>query len=112
MRARSAFLLIDHRFEGENGLNCLVCVRDLLYILGLGAFLALGDAELDTLAFNQGFEAAPGDCAIVGEDVGAGFRLDEAEASGFIEPFDRTGGGIGHYSFSCLLSVETHGPAK
>ncbi len=60
-------------------------------VLSLGTFLALGDRELDFLAFGQGFEARTGDGAEVGKYVRTIFLLDEAKTFGFVEPFDGAG---------------------
>src|SRR5690606_24214025 len=62
-------------------------------VLRLGAFLALGDGELNALTFGQGLEARAGDGAEVCEHIRAGFLLDEAKAFCFVEPFNDASGG-------------------
>jgi hypothetical protein len=58
------------------------------YVLGLGAFLALTDGELDFLSFSQSLEAGALNGAEMDENVWAVFALNEAEAFGFVEELD------------------------
>src|SRR3954453_8300305 len=57
--------------------------------VGLGALLALGDLELDPLAFFQALVAVGLDGAVVNEDVTAAVHGDEAVALLGVEPLDR-----------------------
>jgi hypothetical protein len=57
-------------------------------VLCLGAFLAVGDSELDLLAFCQSFESVTLDRTEVCKYVGARFLGDKAEAFGFVEPLN------------------------
>jgi hypothetical protein len=65
-------------------------------VLGLRAFLALGDVELNFLAFGQSFKSRTVDRAEMDEYIGAIFLSDETETFGFIEPLDVAGADIGH----------------
>src|SRR3954453_3975589 len=57
--------------------------------VGLRAFLALGDLELDPLAFFERLVAVGLDGAVVNEDVTAAIHGDEAVALLGVEPLDR-----------------------
>ena len=61
------------------------------YVLRLGTFLALGNGELDLLAFSQSLETAALNGAVVNENVRAAFTSDKAEAFGFVEELNSTG---------------------
>jgi hypothetical protein len=61
-------------------------------IFRLGAFLALGNGELNLLAFGQGLEATALNGTEVNEDVGAAFTSNETKAFCFVEELDGTGG--------------------
>jgi hypothetical protein len=60
-------------------------------VFRLWALLALRNGKLDLLAFGERFEAVTLDCTEVCKNVGARFLLDEAEAFGFVEPFNGSG---------------------
>jgi len=57
----------------------------------LRTLLALGDSELNFLAFGKGLKAFTNDGAVMREHVGAIFLLDETKAFSFVKPFDGTG---------------------
>jgi hypothetical protein len=57
-------------------------------VFRLWALLALREGEFDPLAFGERFEALTLDCTEMCKNVGARFLLDEAEAFGFVEPFN------------------------
>lgn len=75
------------------GVNCSLDSYD---VLGLWAFLALGNNELNALAFGQCFVARHCNGAEMCEHIWAAFASDEAEAFAFIEPFYGAGNFIGH----------------
>ena len=62
-------------------------------VFRLRALLALCDGKFDPLAFGERFEALTLDCTEVCKNVGARFLLDEAEAFGFVEPFNGSSSG-------------------
>src|SRR6476620_7299775 len=62
---------------------------DWAHRVGLRAFLALGDLELDPLAFFEALVAVGLDGAVVNEDVTAAVHGDEAVALFGVEPLDR-----------------------
>src|SRR5215211_5141791 len=66
--------------------QCLLVGHDRPHVGGLGALLALGDVELDGLAFFQRTVALDG--ADVHEHVVAGLGFDEAIALVGVEPLD------------------------
>ncbi len=72
------------------------CSLDSYDVLGLRAFLALSHDELDALAFGQGLVTRHGDRAEMCEYVGTRITGDETETFGFVEPFDSSGGFVGH----------------
>src|SRR5690606_127187 len=55
-------------------------------VRSLRAFLALGNGELDLLAFSQGLEAVAADCAEVCKHVRAILLLSGADAFDFVQP--------------------------
>ena len=60
-------------------------------ILRLGAFLAVGDVELDFLSIGQGAESIALDGAEVNEHIGPIFALNETEALALVKPFNGAG---------------------
>src|SRR3954452_16008687 len=62
---------------------------DSAHRVGLWAFLALGDLELDSLALFEALVAVGLDGAVVDEDVTAAIHGDEAVALLGVEPLDR-----------------------
>jgi hypothetical protein len=62
-------------------------------VFRLWALLALCDGKFDPLAFGERFEAVTRNCTEVCKNVGARFLLDEAEAFGFVEPFNGSSSG-------------------
>jgi hypothetical protein len=72
------------------------CSLDSYDVLGLWAFLALGNNELNALAFGQGFVARHCNGAEMCEHIWAAFACDEAKTFAFIEPFNGSGNFIGH----------------
>jgi hypothetical protein len=60
-------------------------------VFRLWALLALCDGKFDSLAFGERFEAVTRNRTEVCKNVGARFLLDEAEAFGFVEPFNGSG---------------------
>jgi hypothetical protein len=71
---------------------------DVSSLQTLGALL---DGELHLLAFLQVLESIAADGGEVDEDIRTAFALDEPEALGSVEPFNRTDYTIRHF---CLLS--------
>jgi hypothetical protein len=57
-------------------------------VFRLWTLRALRNGKLDLLAFGKRLEALTLDCTEVCKNVGARFLLDEAEAFGFVEPFN------------------------
>lgn len=60
-------------------------------VLRLRTFLALGNGELNLLAFCQSFETAALNSAVVNKNVRAAFTSDKAKAFCFVEEFNSTG---------------------
>ncbi|VVT22345.1 hypothetical protein MARINON1_51133 [Marinobacter salarius] len=60
-------------------------------VFRLRTFLALGNGELNLLAFCQGLEAAALNCAVVNEYVRAAFTSDKAKAFCFVEELNSAG---------------------
>ena len=56
----------------------------------LRTLLALGDSELNFLAFGKGLKAFTNDGAVMREHVGAIFLLDETKTLSVVEPFNCT----------------------
>src|SRR6266545_971883 len=79
---------------------------DELDVLGLRAFLTLGDFELDTLAVIQRFVALHLDCGEVDEHVLTSVNRDEAVALFGVEPFD---GALCHCALPYLVLHRLHG---
>src|SRR5690606_27572615 len=78
------------------------------YVLRLGAFLALDNDELYSLAFLQGAIAIARNGAVVHEHIFAIIPLDEAKTLGCIEPLDFASYAFSHDPeppFSKLLEV-------
>jgi hypothetical protein len=63
-------------------------------ILGLEAFAAFDDFELDLFTFVQGFEALSDYCGMVDEDILTRLLDNESEPFFIIEPFDLATGHI------------------
>jgi hypothetical protein len=57
-------------------------------VLGLKAFIALNDIELDLLSFDEGAVAVHGDLRVMNEDVVSALALDETEALLIGEPLN------------------------
>jgi len=65
---------------------------DNLYGLGLGALLAFGSHERDTLVLFERLEASSDDIGMMSEQIlAARLRLDEAVAFFVVEPLNNTG---------------------
>lgn len=64
---------------------------DSSYVFRLRTFLALGNGELDLLAFCQSLETAALNCAVVNEYVRAAFTSDKAKTFSFVEELNSTG---------------------
>ena len=60
-------------------------------VFRLRTFLALGNGELNLLAFCQGLESAALNSAVVNEYVRAAFTSDETKAFCFVEKLNSTG---------------------
>src|SRR6478736_7773950 len=80
----------------RTGHTAMSWTLDGLDFVGLQALLALHDLDRHALAFLQRLEAGALDGTEVHEEVRAGFRGDEAEALGIVEPLDGAGLTIGH----------------
>ena len=72
------------------------CSLDSYDVLGLWAFLALGNNELNALAFGQGLVARHCNGAEMCEHIWAAFACDEAKTFALIEPLYGSGNFIGH----------------
>jgi hypothetical protein len=70
-------------------------------VSGLQTFGTFFDGELHLLAFLKVLEPVTADGGEVDENIGTAFALDETEALGAVEPFNRTDYTIRHF---CLLS--------
>jgi hypothetical protein len=70
---------------GQTPRACLFGGED---VLGLGAFLALGNFHRDFLTLFQGPETFHLDGAVMHEDVRATLTLDEPESFVIVEPLD------------------------
>jgi hypothetical protein len=75
-------------------------------VFRLGSLLALGDVELDLLAFLEAAVAAAGDRAEVHEHVRAALRRDEAVALVAVESHHRA---LRHLDLLCCGCVPRHG---
>src|SRR5690554_3366998 len=60
-------------------------------VFRLRTFLALGNSELNLLAFCQSFETAALNSAVVNKNVRAAFTSDKAKAFCFVEELNSTG---------------------
>ena len=69
------------------------------YVLGLRAFLAIGDSELHLLTVSECLEPIALDGAEVNKDIGAAFALDKAESLGLVKPLN----GAGFCRHKCYL---------
>jgi hypothetical protein len=61
------------------------------YVFRLRAFLALGDGEVDLLAFSQSLETAALNSAVVNKNVCTAFTSNKAKAFSFVEELNGTG---------------------
>ena len=61
------------------------------YVLRLGTFLALGNGELDLLAFSQSLETAALNGAVVNENVRAAFASNKTKTFCFVEKLNVAG---------------------
>src|SRR3954468_3848623 len=74
---------------GSGPFGTTIGASDGVHRVGLRALLALGDVELDPLAFFEALVAVGLDGAVVNEDVTAAVHGDEAVALLRVEPLDR-----------------------
>src|SRR3954453_4809761 len=74
---------------GSGPFGRTIGASDGVHRVGLRAFLALGDLELDPLAFFEALVAVGLDGAVVNEDVTTAVYGDEAVALLGVEPLDR-----------------------
>jgi hypothetical protein len=61
------------------------------YVFRLRAFLALGDGEVDLLAFSQSLKTAALNSAVVNKNVCTAFTSNKAKAFSFVEELNGTG---------------------
>src|SRR4029453_18553249 len=92
------------RYRSRKSLRRWRLRGDRSHVGGLGAFLALGDVELDGLAILQ--RATILDGADVDKDIVARLGPDEAVAAAGVEPLDGSNSHGGCPSLRCLGGVD------